>query len=434
MALTVRKIEEAKPKDKPYKLFDGGGLYLLINTKGKKYWRWKYRIQGKEKVLALGVFNPDKGEPVTLKQARDLQHDARKTLEQGIDPSLAKRLQARSLGENTFEQVAREWFERFLKTKSESHYKRTSSYLERDVFPYLGARPVSDITAPEIIPVIDNIHKRVARDSHLRVLQSIGQVLRYAIATGRRTDADPTPSLKGLFPPKEPKKHFPAITDPVEVGRLLRAIDHYSGNMITKCALQLSAIVMLRPGSFIRAEWSEVDFDSAIWTIEIQHMKADTMIKKANREEDRHIIPLPDQAINILKSLIPLTGHSRYIFQSPATRKGKQAPMNKDTVLRAIYRMGFQGEMSAHGFRSMASTLLNDMRKADGSRMWDRDAIERQLSHKDSNQIRAAYDRGEYLQERQRMLQHWANYLDKLREGGQVLQFPAVSGDQSHTG
>lgn len=154
--------------------------------------------------------------------------------------------------------------------------------------------------------------------------------------------------------------------------------------MVTKRALQLSAIVMLRPGSFIRAEWSEVDFDNAVWTIDIQHMKADTMIKKANRAEDRHIIPLPDQAVDILKSLIPLTGHSRYVFQSPATRKGVQRPLSKDTVLRAIYRMGFQGEMSAHGFRSMASTLLNDMRRPDGSRLWDRDAIERQLSHKDS--------------------------------------------------
>ncbi len=425
--LTVLEIDKAKPQDKQYKLYDGGGLFLLVHPNGSKYWRWKYRIMNREKLLSIGVYDSDPEKGVTLKQARELRHEARKKLEQGIDPSLAKKLDAMKPGSDTFEAVAREWFERHLKTKSASHYTRTVSYLERDVFPFLGARPVGAIKPPELIPIIDRIHKRVARDSHLRTLQSIGQVLRYAIATGRREDADPTPSLKGLFPPREPKTHFPAITDPVEVGRLLRAIDNYAGNLITKAALELSAIVMMRPGAFIRAEWLEIDFEAATWTIDVKHMKADTMIKKANREEDRHVIPLPTQAVEILKGLIPINAHSRYVFQSPATRRNVQAPMSNETVTKALHRMGFKGEMTAHGFRSMASTLLNDMRRPDGSRMWDADAIERQLSHKDRNQIRSAYNRGEYLEERRRMLQYWADYLDRLKEGGQVVPFrPAL--------
>jgi integrase len=423
MPLTDIKIKSAQPREKPYKISDGRGLYLLVNTNGAKYWRWKYRINGREKLLAIGVY-PD----VSLKQARDMQHEASKKLEQGIDPSIEKKMQAMTPGADTFEAIAREWIERHLKNKSDSHRVRTVSYLERDVFPYLGARPVGAIKAPELIPVIDRIHKRVARDSHLRTLQSIGQVLSYAIATGRREDADPTPSLKGLFPPEEPKKHFPAITDPVEVGRLLRAIEHYPGNFITKCALQLSSIVMMRSGAFIRAEWAEIDFESATWTIDVKHMKADSMTKRANRVEDQHVIPLPAQAVEILKSLIPLTGHKRFVFHSPSARsdkhgKVKEVPMSAETVTVAIHRMGFAGEMTAHGFRSMASTLLNDMRRPDGGRMWDSDAIERQLSHKDRNQIRSAYNRGLYLEERRRMLEHWADYLDKLKAGGQVIPF-----------
>lgn len=421
--LTAKAIENAKPKEKPYKISDGGGLFLLVNPAGSKYWRWKYRIQGREKLLAIGVY-PD----VTLKEARETMHEARKKLEQGIDPSIAKKLDAMKPGSDTFEAVAREWFERYLKTKSQSHYIRTVSYLERDVFPFIGARPVGAIKPPELIPIIDRIHKRVVRDSHLRTLQSIGQVLRYAIATGRRSDPDPTPSLKGLFPPQEPKNHFPAITDPAEVGRLMRAIDNYQGNMITKAALELSSIVMMRPGALIKAEWAEIDFEAAIWTIEAERMKNPMMVKKANREEDRHIIPLPVQALAILKGLLPLTGHSRYVFQSPAARRKQQIPMSNETVTKAIHRMGFKGEMTGHGFRSMASTLLNDMRRPDGSRMWDIDAIERQLSHKDRNQIRAAYNRGGYIEERRRMLQWWADYLDRLKEGGQVLPFRTAAG------
>ena len=428
MPLTVVEISNAKPKDKPYKLFDGAGLYLLIKPNGSKLWRWKYRIAGREKLLSIGAYSSKPDEGVTLKMARDLRHEASKKLDQGIDPSLSKRLEALEPAANTFQAVACEWMERHFRNKSETHHKRTESYLTRDVFPYLGARPVADIKPPELIPVIDRIHKRVARDSHLRTLQSIGQVLRYAIATGRRDDPDPTPSLKGLFPAKEPKKHFPAITDPVEVGRLMRAIENYPGNFITQCALKLSALVMMRPGALIGAEWNELNLDDGLWVIEVRRMKADTMVKRANREEDQHVIPLPVQAVEIFRALYPLTGQSRFVFQSPATRGGRDAHMSKETVNKAVQRMGFHGEMTGHGFRGMASTLLNDMRRPDGARMWDSDAIEKQLSHKDRDSVRAAYNRGVYLDERRRMLQHWADYLDALREGGRIVPFRHASG------
>lgn len=421
--LTDTAIRNAKPtpEGKPQKYTDGGGLYLLVSTVGK-YWRYDYRHDGKRKTLAIGVYPT-----LSLKAAREKHDEARAQLKQGTDPSHHQKA-SRSLQavDGTFEAVAREWIERYLTDKSASHRTRTVSYLERDVFPHLGARPVALIKPPELIPIIDRIHKRVARDSHLRTLQTIGQVLRYAIATGRREDPDPTPSLKGLFPPRELLTHFPALTDPIEVGRLLRAIDHYAGNFVTKCALQLSALVMMRQGAFIRAEWQEINFETAMWVIEVKHMKADTKVKRANREEDKHVIPLSRQALTILRELYPLTGYSRFVFQSPNIRGGKDAPMSSETVTKALYRMGFKGEMTGHGYRSMASTLLNDMRRPDGGRMWDADAIERQLGHKDKDPIRSAYNRGQYLEERRRMLQHWADYLDQLQAGAQVIPFPST--------
>lgn len=413
MSLTVVQVRQAKPKDKPYKLFDSGGLYLLVNKNGGKYWRWKYRINKQEKLLSIGVF-PE----ISLKQARSVRDEARQQLQAGNDPSLLKKIHGHVQKDgNTFEGVAREWFERHLSGLSKSHRTRTTSYLERDVFPFIGGRDVEAINPPDIIPLIDRIHKRVVRDAHLRVLQTIGQVLRYAIATGRRTAPDPTPSLKGLFPAKEPKQHFPAITDPTEIGRLLRAMESFSGNFATKSALKLSAMVMMRPGALIRAEWSEVDFERQTWTVEVKHMKASAMVKKANRKEDAHVIPLPAQAVEIFRELYPVTGHSVYVFQSPAARQGRQMPMSAETVGKALHRMGFAGEMTAHGFRGMASTALNAMRTPEGLRMWDADAIEAQLSHKDKDTVRSAYNRGDYLEERRRMLQHWADYLDQLRDG-----------------
>ena len=424
--LTDTAVRNAKPtlEGKPKKYTDGGGLYLLVNQAGK-YWRYDYRYYGKRKTLAVGVY-PE----LSLKGAREKHDVARELLKQGEDPSQhQKHSKAQQADDGSFEAVAREWVERYLQAKSKTHYQRTLGYLERDVFPYLGSRPVALIKPPELIPIIDRIHKRVVRDSHLRTLQTIGQVLRYAIATGRREDIDPTPSLKGLFPPKALETHFPAITDPIEVGRLLRAIDHYAGNFITKCALQLSALVMMRQGAFIRAEWREIDFEKATWVVEAKYMKADTKVKQANREEDQHIIPLSHQAISLLRELYFLTGHSPFVFRSPHIKGNKHAPMSSETVTKALYRMGFKGEMSAHGFRSMASTLLNDMRRPDGGRMWDADAIERQLSHKDKNSIRGAYNRGQYLEERRRMLQHWADYLDQLRTGAQVIPFRSLTGE-----
>lgn len=427
MALTAVAVKNAKPDDKPYKLFDSGGLYLLVKPNKSKLWRWKYRINGKEKTLSIGAYPT-----ISLSEARQTRNAAREQLQDGIDPSKAKKNTIQVNTDNSFEGVAREWFDRYLSEKSESHYRRTVSYMERDVFPKIGYRPIGDIKPPELIAVIDDIHKRVARDSHLRTLQSIGQVMRYAIMTGRRTDPDPTPSLKGLFPPREPKNNFPAITDPVEVARLLRAIEYYAGNPITKCALQLSPLVMVRPSELIKAEWSEIDFNKALWTVEAKRMKLPTMLKKANRAEDGHIVPLSSQALEVLKKLQPITGASRYVFQSPASRGGQDAPMSSETVSKAIHRMGFKGQMTAHGFRAMADSLLNEMRDAQGRRVWDADAIERQLAHKERNVVKAAYNRAAYLQERKQMMQAWADYLDKLKAGGDVVPIRAGVGAGSN--
>lgn len=414
--LTDSIVKFAKPKadGKPNHLTDGGGLFLLVNQAGK-YWRYNYRFGGKAKTLAIGTY-PE----ISLKDARRRHEEARALLARNIDPSTFKQSQQSARAEvaaNSFEAVAREWFIKHLANKSETHRYRTTSYLERDVFPFLGHRPISEIRPKEIIPVIERIQRRVKHDSHVRVLQSIGQICRYAVATDR-AEIDPTASLKGLFTRNSEQEHFPAITDPVEVGRLLRAIDHYAGNFLTQCALKLSAMVMLRPAELIRAEWQEIDFEAETWTIEVRRMKADTKVKQANQH--RHVIPLSSQALAIFADLYLLTGQGKQVF--PGHGKNKHKSMSDETVLKALYRMGFKGQMTAHGFRGMASTLLNSMR-LNGVRRWDADAIERQLSHKDKNAIRAAYNRADYLEERREMLQVWADHLDELKAGGQVIPF-----------
>ncbi len=285
--LTDTAVKNAKPQEngKIKKYTDGGGMYLQV-SKTAKYWRYNYTFAGKQNTLALGVY-PE----ITLKEARKLHEEARVLIAKGVDPNIQKKIQRQEQQEilsNSFEALAREWITSHLEDKSESYRKRVSSYLERDVIPYLGKRPIAEIKPIEVLTVVERIQKRIARDSHLRVLQSIGQIMRYTIATERRLDPDPTASLKGLsqLKPKVLKKHFPAITDPVEVGRLMRAIENYQGNFVTKCALQLSALVMIRPGELIRAEWPEVDLENGIWIIEARRMKADTAVKNSNRTED----------------------------------------------------------------------------------------------------------------------------------------------------
>ncbi|MBW9265840.1 MAG: integrase arm-type DNA-binding domain-containing protein [Candidatus Thiodiazotropha sp. (ex. Lucinisca nassula)] len=396
MALTDTAIRNAKPHDKARKLFDGGGLFLLINPNGSKYWRFKYRFHGVEKLLALGVY-PD----VSLKSARDKRDAARQQIADGVDPSEARKAEkAARASENSLEAVAREWWSGRVPNWSEGHASRVMLRLENDVFPWIGSKPIGDINPPELLTVLRRVEKRGALETAHRIHQSCGQIFRYAIAT-HRANRDPSADLKDALPPANPKHHA-SITDPKQIGELLRAIDGYQGQFVTRCALQLAPLVFVRPGELRHAEWSEIDLDMAEWRIPAEKMKMSTV----------HIVPLSTQAVAILIEIKPLTGYGKYVF--PGIRSNKR-PMSENTVTGALRRLGYaSGEMTGHGFRSMASTVLNEQG-------WHKDAIERQLAHMERNSIRAAYNYAEYLPERVKMMQAWADYLDGLKSGAEVV-------------
>ena len=395
----IKKAKLVASGGKPHKLTDGGGLYLLINQKGK-YWRYNYRFNEKFKTLALGIY-PEIG----LKDARIIHDTAHRKVRDNIDPSAQKKIQKSSykkLNENTFEIVAREWFTEFKDTWVESHAKRLISRLENDVFPWVGERPIHEVEPPEILDLMRRVQARGALESAHRVRHVCGQVFRYAVATGR-AQRDQTADIKGALPSHR-KKHFAAIKDPDELAKLLQAIDLYKGTFVVRCALQLSPLVMLRPGELRQAEWSEINFDNATWTIPVKRMKTLKATKLDN--ETNHIVPLSTQAANILKEIQPLTSRYKYVFTGARSRA---RPMSDNALRLALRTMGFCNEtITPHGFRTTASTLLNEMG-------FNPDAIEAQLSHKDSNEVRAAYNRAQYLEERRKMLQIWADYLDKLK-------------------
>lgn len=391
MALTVAQIKAAKPKDKPYKLADGEGLYILINPNGSKLWKLKYRFAGREKKLSLGAF-PE----VSLVEAREQRNEAKKHLKKEIDPGILKSSIKRAnkeAAENSFEVIAREWHVKFSSTWSEGHAERTLIRLEQNIFPWLGKRPIKEITAPELLSSLRRVESRGSIETAHRILQVCGQVFRYAIVTGR-AERDISADLKGALAPVK-KKHHASITDPVEIGKLLRAINDYRGFFVTKCALKLAPLFFVRPGELRHAAWSEFNLDKAEWRIPAEKMKM----------RQTHIVPLSTQAIHILQELMPYTGHGKYLFPIQSNPK---RPMSENTVLGALRRLGYSSdEMTGHGFRSMASTLLNEQG-------WNRDAIERQLAHAERDNVRAAYNYAEYLPERRQMMQHWSDYLEKL--------------------
>ncbi len=377
---------------------DGGGLYLLVNPNGSRWWRFDYRFDGKRKTLSMGVY-PD----VSLKAVRERRDEARKMVESGIDPSHARKAKKESdSGADSFETIAREWFEKFSSTWSPSHGERIIRRLERDIFPWIGKKPVREITAPDLLSVLRKIEARGAVETAHRASQNCGQVFRYAVATGR-AERDPSGDLRGAIPPTK-QTHHATITDPKEIGALLRAIDGYEGGLIVRCALRLAPLVFVRPGELRHAEWGEINWSKAEWVIPGEKMKM----------REKHIVPLARQAIEILRELEPLTGESRYLFPSPRTW---DRPMSDNGVLSALRRMGYSGDqMTGHGFRSMASTLLNEQG-------WHRDAIERQLAHAERDSIRAAYNYAEHMPERRRMMQAWSDYLDELRYGAEIVPF-----------
>ncbi|OBU58222.1 tyrosine-type recombinase/integrase [Stenotrophomonas maltophilia] len=401
-SLTDMAARNAKGKEKPYKLAVGAGLYLQVMPNGNRYWRMKYRHAGKEKLLSIGVY-PE----VTLKEACDKRDAARAQLRDGKDPSEEKqlgKLKARLSADGRFGALALEW----LETRgdlADSTRSKAKWMLETYAFPWLGKRAIEDISTAEVLSVLRRLEAQDKIESTQRLRQICGQVFRYAVATGR-LDRDPTAALRGALKTTK-NRHYASITDPAEIGQLLRAIDGYTGQLTTLCALKFAPLVFTRPGELRKAEWSEIDFEAGQWCIPAEKMKMGVA----------HIVPLSKQALAILRELHPLTSKSRYIF--PSVRSLRD-PMSENTVNAALRRLGYgTDDMTGHGFRSMASTLLHEMG-------WTSDAIERQLAHAERNPIKAAYNRAEHLPERRRMMQAWADYLDKLRIGTGKAKLLAV--------
>jgi len=393
--LTDTTIKNAKPKDKPYKLADGGGMYLLVNTKGQKWWRLDYRLNGKRKTISFGVY-PD----VPLKTARTRRTVAREQIAAGENPSeIRKKEKAAIDGADSFRTVADEWLEKHSSKWTPKTFDSVTTRLTNYVYPWLGDEPVSKITAVDLLAALRRIEEKGALETAHKVRQYCGQVFRYAIATGRAT-RDVSQDLKGALTPVN-TRHYASITEPRKIGELLRAIDGYKGQPVTRYALRLAPLIFLRPGELRRAAWEDIDLDDAEWRIPAEKMKMDRP----------HIVPLSAQALEVLKEIEPLTGNGPYLFPSIRT---KQRPMSENTLNAALRGMGYsRDEMTAHGFRSMASTRLNELG-------WNRDAIERQLAHVEGNAVRAAYNYAEHLDERREMMQAWADYLDGLRRGADV--------------
>ena len=397
MPLSDIAIRNAKPAAKPVRLFDSGGLYLEVAPTGGKWWRLKYRYEGKEKRLSLGVY-PD----ISLKEARTRRDDARKLLANDVDPGEHRKAQKSARQDsaaNSFEVVAREWYAKYSPTWVEHHGDRIIRRLERDIFPWLGARPIADVTPFELLTVVQRIEKRGALETAHRALANCGQVLRYAVATGR-AGRDPTGDLRGALPPVK-GEHFAAVTEPDQVGKLLRTLDSYQGTLTVACALRLAPLVFVRPGELRKAEWAHIDLDAAEWRYTV------------TKTGTPHIVPLATQAVAILREVHALTGNGKFVF--PGARTNGR-PMSDNAILAAMRRMGIEkDEMSGHGFRAMARTILDEVLEVRP------ELIEHQLAHAVRDPNGRAYNRTAHLPERRKMMQQWADYLDKLKTGAEII-------------
>lgn len=386
-------FRNAKPEDKVYKITDEKGLFLHVTPKGGRYWRLKYRFGGKEKLLALGVY-PD----VTLGKARDKRDDARKLLADGIDPGEHRKVMkqvANDRSANSFEVVAREWFVKYSSNWVKSHADKIIQRFERDIFPWIGNKPITEVIPSVLLSVIRRIEDRGALETAHRALSNCGQVFRYAIATGR-AERDSSQDLKGALPPVK-TKHFAAQTDPKRFGELLRIFEDYHGSLIVQCALRLAPLVFVRPGELRHAKWEDIDFDVAQWSYVVT--KTDTP----------HIVPLATQAIAILKELHPLTSNSIFVFPSA---RSNDRPMSDNAILAALRRLGIsKEEATGHGFRATARTLLDEVLNIRP------DIIEHQLAHAVRDPNGRAYNRTAHLLDRKKMMQEWANYLERLSKG-----------------
>jgi len=401
MPLTDTAIRNAKPAAKPVRMFDGGGLYLEVSPAGGKLWRLKYRIAGKEKRLALGAY-PDVG----LKDARERRDAARKLLANDVDPSENRKIQAAAKTEratNSFETIAREWFAKNRDAWAVTHSEKIIKRLESNVFPWLGGKPIAEITAPDVLAVLRRIEGRGTNDTAHRAGGNISQIMRYAIATGRAT-RDPVPDLRGALPPLR-HTNFAAITEPAKVGEMLRAFDGFQGTFVVKSALLLAPLAFVRPGELRQALWADMDLDRAEWRYFVTKTKTD------------HLVPLAAQAVASLRELHALTGHGRYVFPG----RDPQKPMSEAAVNAALRRMGYdtKTEITGHGFRAMARTILHEELHQKP------EVIEHQLAHKVSDALGTAYNRTLFLKERKAMMQLWADYLDKLKAGAEIIRLHA---------
>lgn len=391
MALTDIQVKTATPREKAYKMGDSGGMHLLVNPNGSKYWRLKYRIAGKEKLMPLGVY-PE----VSLKEARVKAVDAKRTITLGIDPMAerkAQKMQLHAAHENTFESLANAWFAMISPEWSSTHTERTKNLLKSHLFPWLGSRPISEITPPELLAALHRAQDRGLLETAKRAKQTASQVFRYAIRVGKLI-SDPSRDLAGaLTSPKA--THFAAVTEPRDVATLMLAIDSYTGSPTVKAALYLSALLFQRPGEIRQMRWEQIDWDSAEWRY---------LVTKTDKQ---HIVPLSDQAIKILRELQPFTARSDFVFPSA---RGAYRPMSENAVRVALRAMGYTNEqMTPHGFRAMARTVLDEQLGFPAE--W----IEHQLAHKVKDALGNAYNRTKHLKQRKEMMQKWADYLDALR-------------------
>jgi len=398
MPLTDTQLRQSKPKAKPFKLSDGGGLYIQIQPKGAKYWRLAYRYAEKQKTLALGIY-PE----ISLADARKKRADAKAYLAKGIDPSnlmskkVRKRAEVENL-ENSFESIAREWHEQQKGGWSKNHWDRVLISLEKEAFPDIGVFPIKDITAPHVLAVIRKVEKRGALEVAARLLQRCSAVFRYAIQTGR-VENNPTSDLQGALKTKK-VEHRAALTRS-DLPLFFERLKKYDGHKITRLALKLVILTFVRTGELRGATWSEFDLENAEWRVPAERMKM--------RAE--HIVPLSEQSIQILNELKELTGKHELVFPSRQTWK---KPMSENTMLYAMYRMGYHGTATVHGFRATASTILNESG-------FKPDVIERQLAHVEKNKVRAAYHRSEYLEERKKMMQWWSDFIDSIQDNNNVV-------------
>ncbi|EJD6615365.1 tyrosine-type recombinase/integrase [Providencia huaxiensis] len=396
MKLTVKQIDSSKPKEKDYKLSDGGGLYLLVKTNGGKYWRLKYRIDGKEKLLAIGIYPT-----VTLADARRKRDDAKRLLADGIDPNQQRKEQKQASkidSVNTFKNIALEWYEGRKDRWSVGYRDDMMDAFEKDVFPYIGNRPIAEIKPMELLEVLSIMEKRGATEKLKKVRQRCGEVWKYAIITGR-AEYNPAPDLASAFVPHK-REHY-AHLSVSELPEFLSSIDKYMGSQIVRVALRVLILTGVRPGELRKAEWSEINFDTGVWEIPAEKMKM----------RRPHIVPLSEQVIDLLKQIHPISGSYQYIFPSRTDYRKHISDMALNTMIR---RMGYSGRATGHGFRHTMSTILHEQGY---NTAW----IETQLAHVDKNSIRGTYNHAQYLDGRREMLQWYADYMGALENGGNVV-------------